>query len=139
MITRNLKLENNISSIIKKDKFYLNLSKKFNKIFLELNNNLKNEKSMTIVYCAKGYPGKYRRNIKLDNIKKLRLSNKEFIYHAGTKFLNGHLLSNGGRIFSVTVLGKKFYKIRSSIISILNKLNFKQGFFRKDIGWKIIK
>ena len=105
----------------------------------EVNIRWKKEKSMTIVYCAKGYPGKYRRNIKLDNIKKLRLSNKEFIYHAGTKFLNGHLLSNGGRIFSVTVLGKKFYKIRSSIISILKKLNLKQGFFRKDIGWKIIK
>ena len=105
----------------------------------EVNIRWKKEKSMTIVYCAKGYPGKYRSNIKLYNIKKLRLSNKEFIYHAGTKFLNGHLLSNGGRIFSVTVLGKKFYKIRSSIISILKKLNLKQGFFRKDIGWKIIK
>tara|TARA_E500000178_G_scaffold345135_1_gene394525 strand:- start:718 stop:1986 length:1269 start_codon:yes stop_codon:yes gene_type:complete len=104
----------------------------------EISIKWKKEKSMTIVFCAKGYPGKYKKNIKIDKINKLRLSNKEFIFHAGTKYLNKKLLSNGGRIFNVTILGKNFYKIRKNIISIFKKLNLKNGFYRKDIGWKII-
>ena len=67
MITRNLKLENNISSIIKKDEFYLNLSKKFNKIFLELNNNLKNEKKLINILDTN-----FSRNFKFSELKKFK-------------------------------------------------------------------
>ena len=114
------------------------INKAVNHELKEISIKWKKEKSMTIVFCAKGYPGKYKKNIKIGKINKLRLSNKEFIFHAGTKYLNKKLLSNGGRIFNITILGKNFYKIRKNIISIFKKLNLKNGFYRKDIGWKII-
>ena len=40
---------------------------------------------MTIVLCAKGYPGNYKKNIKIKNINKIKLSKKTLYYHAGTK------------------------------------------------------
>ena len=101
--------------------------------------NWKNEKSMTIVLCSKGYPGHYQKYKKIKNLDKLDLDKKSFIYHAGTKIINNLLVSNGGRVLNVTSTGNSFYKIRKKIIKIIKKLNWKEGFFRKDIGWKIIK
>ncbi len=98
----------------------------------------KKQKSMTIVLCAKGYPKSYKKNLKLDNINKLILSKKDFIYHAGTKILNGKIRSNGGRVLNVSSIGNNFLQIRKKIISNIKKLNIKGCFFRRDIGWKVI-
>ena len=98
-----------------------------------------NEKSMTIVLCAQGYPGKYKNNLLINNIENLQLSKKNFVYHAGTKIVDGELRSNGGRVLNITAIGKNFLKIRNIIIENIKKLNWKHGFYRKDIGWKVIK
>ena len=95
-------------------------------------------KSMTIVLCSKGYPGNYKRNKNIKNINKIKLSKNDFIFHAGTKFKNGRLFSNGGRVLNITSTGHSFIKIRNKIIKIIKKLNWKDGFYRKDIGWKVI-
>ena len=110
-----------------------------------VSNNLKNvnikwskKKSMTIVLCTKGYPGNYRKNLKIGNIDKLKLSKKDFIYHAGTKYLNNNLVAFGGRVLNITSIGNSFFLIRRKIISIIKKLNWNKGFYRKDIGWRVI-
>ena len=101
--------------------------------------NWRKDKSMSIVLCSKGYPGKYKKNKKINNLKKLNLSKNDFIYHAGTKFKNNQLLSSGGRVLNITSTGKSFSNIRNKIIKLINKINWKDGFFRTDIGWKVIK
>jgi len=98
----------------------------------------KKTKSLTIVLCSKGYPYKYKKNIKIKKIDKIKLSKNDYIYHAGTKIWNGEILSNGGRVLNVTSIGNNYAIIRKKIFSILNKINWKQGFYRKDIGWKVI-
>jgi phosphoribosylamine--glycine ligase len=98
----------------------------------------KKEKSMTIVLCSKGYPGKYQKNINIKNINKLKLRKNDFIYHAGTELKDKEILSNGGRVLNITSLGHSFLIIRKRIISIIKKLNWKKGFYRKDIGFKVI-
>ena len=117
------------------------------KIFLNtLKNKLKEtkivwhkKKCMTIVLCSKGYPGSYKKGKKIHNLEKLRLDKKTFIYHAGTKIVNGSILSNGGRVLNVTSIGLNLLKVRKKILSLIKKINWKDGFFRKDIGWKVIK
>ena len=99
----------------------------------------KKNKCMTIVLCSKGYPGKYKKNKKISNINKIKLLKDDFIYHAGTKFSNKELLSNGGRVLNVTSAGKNFLTIRNKIIKLIKKINWKDGFYRKDIGWRVIK
>ena len=93
---------------------------------------------MTIVLCSKGYPGKYKKNLKLNKINKIKLLKKDFFYHAGTKILDNVISSNGGRILNISSIGNNFLKIRKRIILIIKKLNFKGTFFRKDIGLKVI-
>ena len=99
----------------------------------------KKQKSMTIVLCAKGYPGSYRKNLRIKNINKFKPSKTNFIYHAGTKLFNNQLRSNGGRVLNFTSIGNNFYKIRKKIIFQIKNLNWKKGFYRRDIGWKVIK
>ena len=96
------------------------------------------DKSMTIVLCAKGYPGSYKKNLQINNISKIKLLKTDYIYHAGTRLIMNKLKSNGGRILNVTSIGNNFLKIRKKIILIIKKLNFKNSFYRKDIGWKVI-
>ena len=103
-----------------------------------INLKWKKEKSMTIVLCSKGYPGKYKKNLRIDKLNNIRLNSKSYIFHAGTKYLNDELFSNGGRVLNITSLGNNFKKIRKSIILILKKINWKYGFYRKDIGSKVI-
>jgi phosphoribosylamine--glycine ligase len=95
-------------------------------------------KSMTIVLCSKGYPNSFKKNKIIKNINKIKISKNDYIYHAGTKFKNNKLLSNGGRVLNITSVGKNFLNIRKKIISIIKKLNWKDGFYRKDIGWRAI-
>ena len=99
----------------------------------------KKNKSMTVVICSKGYPGKYQKKKLIKNIDNIKIAKNEFIYHAGTKNENGLLYSNGGRVLNITVLGKKFSLIRKKIIKLIQRINWKYGFYRKDIGWKVIK
>ena len=94
---------------------------------------------MTIVLCSKGYPGKYKKNIEINNIKKIKTKKNDFVYHAGTKFEGKKIISNGGRVLNITSIGNSYYNIRKRIISIIKRLNWKGGFFRKDIGWKVIR
>ena len=120
-------------------------SKLFNLIESVVENKLKNikvkwfkKKCMTIVLCSKGYPGKYIKGIKINKINNIKLSRDTIIFHAGTSFSNGDLISNGGRVLSVTKSGKNFLEIRKGILKIIKKIIWKQGFFRKDIGWRVI-
>jgi len=99
----------------------------------------KKEKSMSIVLCSKGYPNEYKKNKLIKNLDKIKLKKNFFVFHAGTKQKNNYVVSNGGRVLNITGVGKKFLNIRSGIIRILKKINWKYGFFRKDIGWRVIK
>ena len=97
------------------------------------------KKSMTIVLCTKGYPGNYKKNLIIKNINEIKLTKDNMIFHAGTKFDGKNLISVGGRVLNFTSLGNNYLTIRKKIIKLIKKLNWKNGFFRKDIGWKIIK
>jgi phosphoribosylamine--glycine ligase len=107
---------------------------KLNKIKIKWNK----DKCMTTVICSKGYPDKYKTN-KIVNLNKISLTKKTFIFHAGTKLKNNILVSSGGRVLNIVALGKNFLKIRNKIHKIIKKINWKYGFFRKDIGWRVIK
>ena len=74
----------------------------------------------------------------IKNIKKINLDRKSFIFHAGTYLNDERVYSSGGRVLNVTSTGMFFRKIRVKIIKIMKKLNWKYGFFRKDIGSRII-
>ncbi len=98
----------------------------------------KKNKCMTIVLCAKGYPGNYKKGSVL-KIEKIKDKKNKFIIHAGTKEIDGNIFSNGGRVLNIVSIGSSFNLIRKNTIQLIKKINWKDGFYRKDIGWRVIK
>ena len=96
------------------------------------------KKSLCIVICSKGYPDKYENNLLINNIDKLNLNENEYLYHAGTKQIDNKIYSNGGRVLNFVCLSKSFKNSRSKIFNLINDLNWENGFYRKDIGYKVI-
>ena len=96
------------------------------------------KKSLCIVICSKGYPGKYSNDILIENTDKLNLNQGNFIYHAGTKKIENKIYSNGGRVINFVSLSSNFKESRDKIFNHISKLNWSGGFFRKDIGYKVI-
>ncbi len=95
-------------------------------------------KTLCIVLCSKGYPEEYKNNIKIKNLNKIKLDNDEFIFHAGTIEYNNNIFSNGGRVLNVVIKSKDFKSCRDQAIKLINLIDWKEGFFRKDIGFKVI-
>ncbi len=96
------------------------------------------KKSLCIVLCSNGYPESFKKNIKINNLKNLVLNRNDFVFHAGTKKVNNELLSDGGRVLNFVTISSSFKSSRKRVISLINQLNWQNGFFRKDIGFKII-
>ena len=104
-----------------------------------INLDWSNDKSLCIVLCSKGYPEKYYNNIEIKNLKNLPLNKDEFIFHAGTQEKNSKIYSNGGRVLNFVIKSEEFKKSRDRAIHLIDKINWENGFFRKDIGYKVIK
>ena len=96
-------------------------------------------KCMTVVLCSKGYPKKIKLNKTIKNIDKIKIMKNSFIFHAGTKFKDNMIVSCGGRVLNITSTGKIYKRIRKNIFKIIKQINWKDGFYRKDIGWRVIK
>ena len=96
------------------------------------------EKSLCIVLCSKGYPDNYKKNLEINNINEIDLENNDFIFHAGTSKKNSKIYSNGGRVLNFVVKSNEFKISRDRAINLINKVNWKDGFYRKDIGFKVI-
>ena len=95
-------------------------------------------KSITTVVCAKGYPSKYIKNSEIRNIKNIFTSKNFQIFHAGTYKNKNKIYSSGGRVLNMTSSANNLVNARQKNLSNIKKLNWRDGFFRKDIGWRII-
>tara|TARA_Y100000591_G_C21801619_1_gene682372 strand:- start:386 stop:1648 length:1263 start_codon:yes stop_codon:yes gene_type:complete len=104
----------------------------------ELNIEWYDDKSICIVLCSKGYPDSYKNNISL-NLEKLKLRENHFIFHAGTKILKNKIISNGGRVLNVVTRSNNFKSARNETLKLLNEINWENGFYRSDIGYKVIQ
>ena len=103
-----------------------------------LNIEWREEKSLCIVLCSRGYPEKFTNNVRIDSLNNLKLNNNDFIFHAGTKEKGNEIFSNGGRVLNFVSLSSSFKNSRERAVKLIDQLNWKNGFFRKDIGFKII-
>ena len=114
-------------------------------ILSTVRNKLKNQritwskkKSLTVVLCSKGYPNNYEKHKIIKNLHRIKLRQTDFIYHAGTKVDGKKVFSCGGRVLNITSIAKNFLIANRNVYKILRKINWKYGFYRKDIGWKAI-
>jgi phosphoribosylamine---glycine ligase len=88
--------------------------------------------ALTVVMAAKGYPGTPEKGaaITLGNI------GDAMIFHAGTALVENRLIANGGRVLNVTALGKTVTQARTAAYAAIDRIDFSDGFCRRDIGWR---
>tara|TARA_Y100000590_G_scaffold382708_1_gene452871 strand:- start:1426 stop:2688 length:1263 start_codon:yes stop_codon:yes gene_type:complete len=109
-----------------------------NKTLKNTNIEWHNNKSLCIVLCSKGYPDKFEKNIVIENIDKINLKNNEYLFHAGTFKDKEKIYSNGGRVLNFVTLSENFKTSRQNSIKLIEKLNWSNGHYRRDIGYKVI-
>ena len=105
----------------------------------EINIEWLDKKSLSVVICSKGYPDKFNKNIEIENIKNVKLSPNEYLFHAGTLKQRERIYAIGGRVLNFVSVSDSFNDAKKKIIENINKLNWTGGFYRKDIGYKVIK
>ena len=89
--------------------------------------------------CSVGYPDSFQKNLEIKNFDKLKINQNEFIYHAGTINKNKKIFAIGGRVLNFVSISDEFYLAKKNILKNLKNLNWGGGFYRKDIGYKVIK
>ena len=97
------------------------------------------KKSLCVVVCSKGYPENFKKNIEIANLDKIKLNKNDYLFHAGTKMNNGKIFAIGGRVLNFVTLSDNFKSAKNIIYKNLNELNWTDGFYRKDIGFKVIE
>ncbi len=98
----------------------------------------KKEKSICIVVTSSGYPDKYEKNVLINNLENFINDQNQFIFHAGTKKIKEKFYSNGGRVLNIITTDEDLKIARSRAITIIENLKWKNGHYRKDIGYKVI-
>ena len=93
---------------------------------------------ITIVLCAKGYPSEHIKDSEIKNLFHISADENNQIFHAGTYEKNNKIYSKGGRVLNITSSSESLLEARKKTLENINKINWSDGFFRKDIGWRVI-
>ena len=89
--------------------------------------------ALTVVAASGGYPENV---VKGYPITLGEFSSDVILYHAGTAYKDGVLVTNGGRVFALTALGADIAAARKKVYAEIDKISFKDMRYRKDIGIK---
>ena len=98
----------------------------------------KNDYAMTVVMATNGYPEDYKKLTLISNLENIFLRKDDYLFHAGTTFREHKWLSNGGRVLNISSTGKDLKTIRQNIHKVIDQINWDEGYYRKDIGWRYI-
>ena len=82
---------------------------------------------------SKGYPENYETG---KMIKGLGDVSESIVFHAGTKMQEGNILSNGGRVLSVTSYGNNIEEALKKSYESIDKIIYENKYYRRDIGYE---
>jgi phosphoribosylamine--glycine ligase len=98
-----------------------------------------NKKSLCVVLCSKGYPDSFLKNVEIENLEQIEISDMNYLFHAGTIKKDNKIYAVGGRVLNFVSVSDNFSDSKKNIIDNIERLNWPGGFYRKDIGYKVIK
>ena len=99
----------------------------------EIDIRFKADHTCCVVIASGGYPIKYEIGKPISFDEGI-LSDDRYIFHSGTKLVDGSLVTAGGRVLAVTALGKTAMQAREKAYGMADKVHFEDMYFRKDIG-----
>ncbi|ACI18438.1 phosphoribosylamine--glycine ligase [Dictyoglomus thermophilum] len=97
------------------------------------NQKVKDKKAVCVVIASKGYPDKYEVGKEIS----IRESKEVIIFHAGTKVMDGKLVTAGGRVLNVVALGESFKEAREKVYRNINNISFENMYYRRDIAIEV--
>ena len=95
------------------------------------------EAALCVVMAAKGYPGAYEKGSEIKGLEDANGVGGVDVFHAGTKRDGDKILASGGRVLGVTALGKDVGEAKVRAYEAVDKIDWGQGFCRRDIGWRV--
>jgi phosphoribosylamine--glycine ligase len=95
--------------------------------------------ALSVVATSKGYPGKYPAGIPIKGIENADAMPDVKVFHSGTKMHNGALVTDGGRVLSVTALGNTYADAKRRAYAAMGKIHFEGMHFRTDIGHQAVE
>ncbi len=93
--------------------------------------------ALGVIMSSQGYPESYETGMEIKGLN--NLGNNIKVFHSGTRKKDNKILTNGGRVLCVTALGEDIQQSRDMAYSAISKINWKGCYFRKDIGFRIMK
>ena len=91
--------------------------------------------AVTVVLASKGYPKQYEKNMEIN----INTNNEDLVFHAGTKIKDNVLYATGGRVLNAVGFGSNLNEAIIDAYKILDRIEFKNKYFRTDIGQKGLK
>ena len=89
---------------------------------------------MCVVLASEGYPVKYAQGFPISRLDEFKKHEGHSCFHAGTKFDEGAIVTNGGRVLGVTAKGKDLKEARANAYAATEGVQFKNKYMRHDIG-----
>jgi phosphoribosylamine--glycine ligase len=97
------------------------------------------DSSVCVVLASGGYPGKYEKGKIIRGLESTKGEKDVYVFHAGTAFENGNVVTSGGRVLGVTGLGADVGAARDKVYSAIEKISFEGMHYRKDIAERALK
>lgn len=94
--------------------------------------------ALTVVMAAQGYPGTYSTGSEIRGLSGLD-SDTVRVFHAGTARNGDQVTAKGGRVLNVTAYGASVAEAQSAAYAAIDKIDWPEGFCRRDIGWQAIR
>ena len=88
----------------------------------------------TVMLVSGGYPGPYEKDKEIFNFNKVTDS---IIFHAGTRMINNKVITNGGRVISISSYGNTFKDALSTCYKNAEIIDFEKKYYRRDIGFDL--
>ncbi len=95
--------------------------------------------SVCVVMASGGYPGSYEKGKAISGLEEAAEVPDAFVFHAGTAFKEGRVVTSGGRVLGVTAIGKGIREAIAKAYEVVGKISWEGAHFRKDIGQKAVK
>ena len=103
--------------------------------FSEIDFDISDDVAATVMLVSGGYPEKYKTDFEITGLSNI---DDSILFHAGTKYDDDKITTNGGRVLSITSFGKEIKEAVSKSLNNAKKINFEKKYYRKDIGFDLL-
>ena len=100
----------------------------------QINLEFEDNAAVCVVLASEGYPVKYEKGIPMYGFENFKDKDGYYCFHAGTKFQDGQIVTNGGRVLGITAKGKTLKEARKNAYDATEWIQFANKYMRHDIG-----